>query len=99
MADQGKSVPPVFTDADLMAAIDTVLAARRDSKSTRWSEADMIRLAASGVAKVDLLGERGTTLCSMDEIAAMAAMLVLSGILPPPHRRVLPEAYRNGDQT
>ena len=30
----------------------------------RWTEAQMLRLAASGVAKVDLLGERGTTLCS-----------------------------------
>jgi hypothetical protein len=35
----------------------------------------------------------------MEEIAAMAGMLVLSGVLPPPHRRVLPEAYRNGDQS
>ena len=50
----------------------------------RWSEARMLRLAAAGVAKVDLLGERGTTLCSMDEIAAMAAVIALSGILPPP---------------
>ena len=50
----------------------------------RWSEPQMLRLAASGVAKVDLLGERGTTLCSMDEIAAMAAVIALSGILPPP---------------
>ena len=40
---------------------------------TRWSPDEMLRLAASGVAKVDLLGPRGSTLCSMDEIAAMAA--------------------------
>jgi hypothetical protein len=40
----------------------------------------MIRLAASGVAKVDLLGPRGTTLCSMDEIAAMAAVCALHGV-------------------
>lgn len=51
----------------------------------RWSEARMLRLAAAGVAKFDLLGERGTTLCSMDEIAAMAAVIALSGILPPPN--------------
>ena len=50
----------------------------------RWTEPQMLRLAAAGVAKVDLLGERGTTLCSMDEIAAMAAVLALSGIIPPP---------------
>jgi len=47
---------------------------------TRWSRAEMIRLAASGVAKVDLLGPRGTTLCSMDEIAAMAAVCAMNGV-------------------
>jgi hypothetical protein len=46
----------------------------------RWSREEMIRLAASGVAKVDLLGPRGTTLCSMDEIAAMAAVCALHGV-------------------
>lgn len=48
----------------------------------RFSEAEMVRLAASGVAKVDLLGPRGTTLCTMDEIEAMAAMIVAAGVLP-----------------
>ncbi|MET4130705.1 hypothetical protein [Roseovarius sp. MBR-6] len=46
----------------------------------RWSYDQMIRLAASGVAKVDLLGPRGTTLCSMDEIAAMAGVCALHGV-------------------
>jgi hypothetical protein len=45
----------------------------------RWSHEEMIRLAASGVARVDLLGPRGTTLCSMDEIAAMAAFCAMAG--------------------
>lgn len=49
---------------------------------TRWDHAEMVRLAASGVAKVDLLGPRGTTLCSMDEIAAMAAVCALAGVGP-----------------
>lgn len=93
MSDQ----PRPATDAELQAAIETVLAARHGSKSQRWTEAEMMRLAASGVAKVDLLGERGTTLCSMDEIAAMAAVIAMSGVIPPPHRRVLPPAYRQGD--
>jgi hypothetical protein len=62
-----------------------------------WTREEMLALAASGVAKVDLLGERGTTLCSMDEIAAMAALIAATGILPPPHRRVIPERYRNGE--
>jgi hypothetical protein len=60
-----------------------------DPDITRWTQDEMIRLAASGVAKVDLLGCRGTTLCSMDEIAAMAAVCALSGVgskppSPPP---------------
>ena len=46
----------------------------------RWTEDEMTRLAASGVAKVDLLGPRGTTLCSMDEIAAMAAVCAMHGV-------------------
>lgn len=53
-----------------------------------FSEAEMYRLAANGVAKVDLLGERGTTLCSMDEIAAMAAVIVVSNALPGPPKRI-----------
>lgn len=53
-----------------------------DPEITRWSRDEMMRLAASGVAKVDLLGPRGTTLCSMDEIAAMAAVCALNGVGP-----------------
>ena len=49
---------------------------------------EMLRLAASGVAKVDILGERGTTLCSMDEIAAMAALIVATGALPGSPQRI-----------
>lgn len=48
----------------------------------RWGPDEMLRLAASGVAKVDLLGPRGSTLCSMDEIAAMAAVCALHGVGP-----------------
>lgn len=42
----------------------------------------MLRLAARGVLKVDLMGVRGTTLVTCDELAAMAAVLALSGALP-----------------
>lgn len=49
----------------------------------RWTHDEMLRLAARGVLKVDLLGDRGTTLCSMDEIAAMAAVIALSDAIPP----------------
>ena len=40
----------------------------------RWSEARMLRLAAAGVAKFDLLGERGTTLC-IEEFCAHAVVV------------------------
>lgn len=53
-------------------------------KVRRFSHDEMLRLAASGVHKVDLQGPRGTTLCTMDEIEAMAAVLALSGALPVP---------------
>jgi hypothetical protein len=50
----------------------------------RFDRDQMLRLAASAVHKVDLLGPRGTTLCSMDEIDALAGVAVLSGLLPQP---------------
>jgi len=49
----------------------------------RWTEVEMLRLAARGVLKVDLMGERGATLVTCDEVTAMAAVLALSGALPP----------------
>lgn len=66
----------------------------------RWTETEMLRLAASGVAKVDLLGPRGTTLCTMNEIAAMAGVIAASGALPPPdelQRMLETETTQNGD--
>ncbi len=59
----------------------------------RWTEVEMFGLAASGVTKVDLLGQRGTTLVTCEEIAAMAAVIALSGILPPPAARVSAGTY------
>ena len=50
----------------------------------RFTENEMLRLAAKAVRKVDLLGPRGTTLCTMEEIDAMACVLALSGVLPSP---------------
>lgn len=54
----------------------------------RWTEVEMYRLAASGVAKVDLLGVRGATLVSTEEVTAMAAVIALSGLLPSPAERL-----------
>lgn len=52
------------------------------SSPSQFSLAELHRLAASGVHKIDLMGPRGTTLCTMQEIEAMACVIVLSGALP-----------------
>lgn len=51
----------------------------------RMTSARLIELAARGLGKVDTLGPRGATLCSMEEIIAMAGMLDLMGLtaIPP----------------
>ena len=41
----------------------------------RFTRDELIALARSGVTKVDNLGVRGATLCSVQEIVAMAAVL------------------------
>lgn len=46
----------------------------------RFDKDEMLRLARSGVAKVDQQGSRGTTLCTMQEIEAMACVCALAGI-------------------
>jgi hypothetical protein len=48
----------------------------------RWTQEQMIELAARGLGKVNALGPRGATLCSIDEIVAMAAMLALLELEP-----------------
>lgn len=46
---------------------------------------DAIRTrAASAVRKIDHLGPRGVTLCSMEEIEAMACLIALADLLPAP---------------
>ena len=55
-----------------------------EGRRLRFTHAEAIKLARSGVNKVDLLGPRGTTLCTMDEIDAMALVIALSGALPRP---------------
>jgi len=49
-----------------------------ESNTTRLSSQEMLRLAASAVHKVDLLGPRGSTLISQKEIEAMACVIVAS---------------------
>lgn len=57
----------------------------------RMTPDEMTARAASGVAKVDLLGLRGATLVTCEEVIAMAALLAISGAIPAP---VLETAYR-----
>ena len=52
------------------------------AEPSRWTKDEMLRLAARGVLKVDLMGERGAVLVTCDEVAAMAAVLVLAETLP-----------------
>lgn len=54
----------------------------------RSTETEMVRLAVSGVAKVELLGHRGTTLVTCEEVAAMAAVIALLSALNPTADRV-----------
>lgn len=56
----------------------------------RFTHQQLCALAANAVHKVDLLGPRGTTLVTCDEVEAMACMLAMSGMLPPLFER-LPE--------
>lgn len=46
------------------------------------TEAQVLLLAGSAVAKIDQYGLRGTTLCSTEEITAMALLIVAGGLLP-----------------
>ncbi len=48
----------------------------------RFTHSEMLKLAAKAVARVDLQGIRGVTLVTMDEIAALASVAALSGLLP-----------------
>ena len=48
----------------------------------RWTEAEMLHLAARGAVKVDLLGIRGATLVTCEELAAMAAVILLGVAVP-----------------
>jgi|688.fasta_scaffold304721_4 hypothetical protein len=67
-------------------------AAERAGKEP-WTEARMIELAARALGKVDVLGLRGVTLCSANEIAAMAGVLALLGLPAIPPGAPVPDAF------
>lgn len=50
----------------------------------RWTTDEMFTLAARGAGKVDMFGQRGATLVSMEEVAAMAGALAAFGLRPIP---------------
>lgn len=54
----------------------------------RFTEDQMRRLASNAVHKIDLLGTRGATLVTTDELVAMACLLAASGTLIPGKDRV-----------
>ncbi|MGD1880821.1 MAG: hypothetical protein ACFB11_00685 [Paracoccaceae bacterium] len=49
----------------------------------RLNLAPTIRRARSAIDKIDRYGHRGITLCSMDEIEAMAIVAATSGLMAP----------------
>lgn len=62
------------------------------SEPTRFTENEMLDLAANAVRKIDSHGRRGTSMVTYDEIEAMAATLVCLGMKPLPQ-------HKNGGQT
>lgn len=58
---------------------------------TPFETEHMINLAANGVNKIDLLGARGATLVTTDELVAMACLLAASGAIPPIPERTAPK--------
>jgi len=67
----------------LDAAVERALAAvpRRDPDPSPTA-AETLERARAAVRKVDQMGPRGTTLVTMQEIEAMAMMLVIMGLRP-----------------
>ncbi len=56
------------------------------------SERDVLITAGRALGRVDLYGQRGLTLLSLDEIKAMALALVILGLVAiPPHQITPPE--------
>lgn len=47
----------------------------------RWTVAELIRLAAGGVRKIDQMGPDGAPHCLPEEIVAMAGLILATGAL------------------
>lgn len=57
----------------------------------RWTEEQMLHLAARAVGKVDTRGPLGTSRVTYEEIEAMAAVLALLGLHPIPQDQPAPD--------
>jgi hypothetical protein len=55
------------------------------------STRQMVELAARGLGRIDRDGVRGATRVSVEEIAAMAALLALTGVVPVPPGEPFPD--------
>ena len=65
-----------------------------------FTEDQMRKLATNGVHKIDLMGERGATLVTTDELVAMACLLALKGdLIPGNDRKPLPNPNQKGTKT
>lgn len=70
------------------------------SETPRFTKDEINHLAGSAVAKIDIHGHRGVTLCSMREIEAMAVLIAMNGLLPadetePKQRRHFPQIEKD----
>ncbi|MDX8354330.1 hypothetical protein [Cognatiyoonia sp. IB215182] len=64
---------------------------RKSAAVDRFTQDEIISLAANAVTKVDLLGERGATLCTQNEIIALTVLVAASGSIPPLSERTPPK--------
>lgn len=67
------------------------MTSKNTSLTERFTHDEIIAMAANAVTKVDLLGERGATLCTQNEIIAMAILVAASGRIPPLPERTPPK--------
>jgi hypothetical protein len=54
----------------------------RANEAAPWTEEQLVLLAARGLGTIERYGHRGVTLCSIDQIAAMAGLLAAFGLRP-----------------
>lgn len=61
------------------------------SRQRKFTQDELVALAGSAVAKIDIHGPRGVTYVSEREIEAMATLIVMADVLPgdlgEPHRK------------